>query len=55
MHDLELGKFLLSYSNPLYIDAYLSAAPKPALVPSSSYNFNAVRPYSNTHTRYDPD
>ena len=31
------------------------AAPKAALMPASRYNYNAVRPYSNTHTKVDYD
>ena len=46
-------KILLSFRNPLYIDVYLSAAPKPALVPANRYNYNADPPYSNTHSQCD--
>ena len=28
---------------------------KPAILPASSYNNNAARPYSNTHTKFDYD
>ena len=45
----ELRQFLLSYENTLYIDAYLSVAPKPALLSAIPYHYNAPRPYSNTH------
>ena len=35
------------------MDVYLSAAPQPALVPASRYNYNAASPYSNTRTKFD--
>ena len=37
--------------DPLHIDAYLSAVANPALMPARRYN--AARPYSNTHTKFD--
>ena len=39
----------------MYICLYLSAAPKPALVPANLYNNNAAIPYSNSHTKFDED
>ena len=51
----QIRKFLLSYRKPLYIDVYLSAAFNPAFVLASRYNYNAARPDSNTHTKFDYD